>query len=124
MISLKEIEEIHKALINYFGGAHGIRDIAGLESALSRPFQTFENKELHPTPINKAAALIESILINHPFIDGNKRTGYVAMRIFLIANNLDIEASQEEKYRFVMDIASENIKHEEIVDWLKNHIIL
>jgi prophage maintenance system killer protein len=48
----------------------------------------------------------------------------VAMRIFLIANNIDIEASQEEKYRFVIDIAPGNNKHEEIVDWLKNHIIL
>jgi death on curing protein len=77
MISIKEAEQIHKILIDTFGGAHGIRDLSALESALSRPFQTFDDKELYPTAIDKAAALAESILNNHPFVDGNKRTGYV-----------------------------------------------
>ena len=121
MISVNEVEEIHKKLIEEFGGAHGIRDISNLESALARPFQTFEKKELHPNPINKAAALIESILINHPFIDGNKRTGYVLMRIFLINNGLDINASQEDKYNFVIDIASGEMKFEKIVKWLSKY---
>jgi death-on-curing protein len=76
MISLKEVEDIHTILINDFGGSNGIRDVSALKSALARPFQTFDNNELLPTIIDKAAAIIESILINHPFIDGNKRTGY------------------------------------------------
>ena len=62
-----------------------------MESALARPFQTFDENELYTTPIHKAAALIESILINYPFVDGNKRTGYVLMRIYLIGNGLDIQ---------------------------------
>lgn len=84
MISIKEVEELHKTLIDTFGGSHGIRDLGALDSALAIPFQTFDDKELHPTTVHKAASLIESILINHPFIDGNKRTGYVLMRILLI----------------------------------------
>jgi death on curing protein len=106
MISLDEAEEIHKILINDFGGSHGIRDKNALSSALARPYQTFEGKELYPTPIKKAASLIESILINHPFIDGNKRTGYVLMRILLINSGIDIVASQDDKYSFVFNIAS------------------
>jgi len=84
MMTLSHVEEIHKILIAKFGGSHGVRDYGTLLSALSRPYQTFDGKDLYPTAIQKAAALIESILINHPFIDGNKRTGYVLMRLLLI----------------------------------------
>ena len=122
MISVKEVEEIHKILIAAFGGSHGIRDMASLDSALARPFQTFGNDDLYPTPIHKAAALIESLLINHPFVDGNKRTGYVLMRIFLISNGLDINATQEDKYIFVINIATGKAKFEEIIDWLTKHV--
>ena len=122
MISVIEAEEIHKILIEAFGGSHGIRDMTSLDSALARPFQTFGNDDLYPTSIHKAAALIESLLINHPFVDGNKRTGYVLMRIFLINNGLDINATQEDKYIFVINIASGKTKFEEILDWLTRHV--
>ena len=121
MISLKEVEEIHQILIVEFGGANGIRDIGLLNSALNRPLQTFDNKELYPTPIEKAASLIESILINHPFIDGNKRTGYVLMRLTLLSHNYEIIATQDEKYSFVIDIASGKLKFDTIVSWLSLH---
>lgn len=121
MISRKEVEEIHKLVIEMFGGSHGIRDGNGLDSALARPFQTFDNKDLYSDTLQKAAALIESILINHPFIDGNKRTGYVLLRFFLIQNHIDINATLEEKYEFVIGIASGNIKYEEICKWLYRH---
>lgn len=123
MISLQEVEKIHQILILEFGGANGIRDKDFLDSALARPFQTFDGKELYPTPLDKAASLIESILINHPFVDGNKRTGYVLMRLLLLQNKLDILASQEEKYSFVMDIASGYSNFETIVKWLANHTV-
>jgi death on curing protein len=124
MISVKEVEEIHKIVIEMFGGSHGIRDYNVLDSAIARPFQTFDNKDLYPNPIHKAASLIESILINHPFIDGNKRTGYVIMRIFLIQNGFEISANQEEKYAFVMKIATGEIHFDEIVRWLDTNTII
>lgn len=96
MLPIKEVQQIHKILIDTFGGSHGIRNTSALESALARPFQTFDNKELYPTVIEKASALVESILNNHPFIDGNKRTGYVIMRLFLMDHGLDIDATQPE----------------------------
>jgi len=122
MISKDETKKLHDTLIDTFGGTHGIRDFSALESALSRPFQTFDNTELYPTTIDKAASLIESILNNHPFVDGNKRTGYTLMRLFLINNGLDINANQEEKYEFVISIASGNMQFKEIVMWLEYHV--
>ena len=121
MIPIKEVEQIHKLLIDTFGGSHGIRDLSALESALARPFQTFDNKELYSTPIDKAASLIESILNNHPFIDGNKRTGYVVARLFLLQNEVDIKANQQDKFEFVMNIASGKMRFEEIISWLEKH---
>ena len=121
MISRKDTEKLHQILIDSFGGTYGIRDISALESALSRPFQTFDNQDLYPTPIEKAASLIESVLSNHPFIDGNKRTGYILMRLFLLSNGIDINASQEEKYNFVISIASGDKKYEDIFAWLQIH---
>jgi death-on-curing protein len=94
VIPTKEILTIHKTLIDNFGGSHGVRDMALLESALARPFQMYDNTYLYKTFLHKAAALIESLLINHPFVDGNKRTGYTVLRLFLMQNGLDFTASQ------------------------------
>ncbi len=122
MIDVKDAIRIHEVLIDRFGGSQGIRDITLLESALSRPFQTFDKKDLYPTPIEKAAALIERILINHPFIDGNKRLGYVLMRLLLLDYGFDISASQNEKFDFVITIAKGDYRNNDIIDWIKNKI--
>ncbi|HRN48998.1 MAG TPA: type II toxin-antitoxin system death-on-curing family toxin [Niabella sp.] len=118
MISLQDTEKVHKILIDTFGGTHGIRDPDALQSALSRPFQTFDNTELYPGVLDKAASLLESLLNNHPFIDGNKRTGYVLTRLFLLTNNYDFTATQQDRYKFIVDIASGKMKFEEIRMWL------
>ena len=72
MIDINDANHIHEVLIEKFGGSKGIRDISLLQSAISRPFQSFDQKDLYSSPVEKAAALIESLLINHPFLDGNK----------------------------------------------------
>lgn len=73
-----------------------------LFSGRDRPFASFDNIDLYPNPAEKAAAVLESILINHPFIDGNKRTAFVIMRLVLLDNGLDIVANQDEKYKMVI----------------------
>jgi death-on-curing protein len=121
MIDSKEVLTIHEILIEKFGGSKGVRDINVLLSALNRPFATFDGEELHKTINEKAAALIESLVKNHAFIDGNKRTGYVIMRLFMMQNGFDINASYTEKYDFVIDIASGKSEIHEIVNWIKEH---
>lgn len=122
MISLTEAREIHAVLIESFGGSQGIRDQSLLESALNRPFQTFDGKELYPTPVEKAAAILESIVQNHPFVDGNKRTGYVLARLTLMSARFDIHASQDDKYEFVLKISTSSLDYESIKNWLKAHL--
>ena len=122
MITLEEVESIHEILIDKFGGSNGIRDRGILESAINRPFQTFDQNELYPLPVDKAAAIVESIISNHPFVDGNKRTAYVLMRLILRENKLDIYADQAEKYEFVLSAAKGEIKFDSIRHWLTNHI--
>jgi len=121
MILLEEVLSIHKILVEQFGGLQGIRDQSALESAIARPFATFDGVDLYPTPQAKGAALMESILINHPFLDGNKRTGYTLMRLFLLNANTDINANQDEKYQSVIKTASGQQKYNEILLWLENH---
>lgn len=121
MIPISDAEQIHRALISNFGGIQGVRDMSLLESALARPFQTFDNTELYPGLLEKAASLVESILINHPFMDGNKRTGYVLMRLLLVSNGLDITADSEERYKMIIGVASGKTTFGDILEWLREN---
>jgi len=122
MITFKEVVIIHELAIENFGGSYGIRDISLLESAIQRPNATFDGKELYPTPIDKAAAIVESIVKNHPFSDGNKRTGYILMRLILLKSNMDISTSEEEKYKFVIQIAEGKLDYDEIKSWIEKNL--
>ncbi|RKR81616.1 death-on-curing protein [Mucilaginibacter gracilis] len=122
MIGLNEVKNIHEILIQQFGGGNGIRDINLLQSALARPFATFVETDLYPTTIDKASAILESILINHPFIDGNKRTGYVLMRLILLEAGLDIIADEHEKYAMVIAVSKGDYRFDEIKKWLTKHV--
>jgi death-on-curing protein len=121
MIDIQEVLKLHKSLVDNFGGSHGVRDLSALESALARPFQTFDGTELYPSIYEKAAALLESILINHPFIDGNKRTGYGLLRIYLGLYGFEISASIDNRYELIINIASGTLKFEGILAWLQQH---
>jgi len=119
MIELKVVLNIHHILIDQFGGSKGIREIGLLESAIHRPYATFENQELYPSPCEKAAAILESILINHPFVDGNKRTAYVLMKLILLENGMTIDASQDDKYNMVIAASTGNMRFDEIRNWIQ-----
>lgn len=118
MIKQEDVIKIHTLLIDKFGGIHGVRDENSLNSAINRPFATFDQQELYPEPIDKAAAILESIVTNHPFIDGNKRTGYVLARLLLLKSRLDIKATQEEKYEIVIAVSKGECKFEQIREWI------
>jgi death-on-curing protein len=120
IISVAQVLKFHARLINETGGSHGLRDTGLLKSALARPFASFDGIDLYPSPEEKAAAILESIVKNHPFIDGNKRTGYVMMRLLLLEFGQDIVASEDEKYDFVIAIASGNADFIEILEWIRD----
>ncbi len=109
MISIEEALKIHTIPIEKFGGANGVRDSGGLESALARPFQTFSGEDLYPTIFEKAAGIGQSLIMNHPFIDGNKRTGYLLMEALLRHEGFKIAASDELLYNFVINISTGSI---------------
>ncbi len=121
MISSAEVLKIHKLLIDQFGGSHGVRDRSSLSSAINRPFTTFNQEELYLEPVDKAAAILESIVTNHPFIDGNKRTGYVLARLLLLQSGIDIRATQKDKYEMVMAVSKGEWKFQQIKDWMIKH---
>lgn len=123
MILLEEVLAIHGVLIQKYGGSDGIRDEGLLIAALERPFAGFGTTEFYPKPVEKAAAILESVVKNHPFVDGNKRTGYVLMRLILMHYGQDIRASQDEKYDFVIQVASGELDFEGIKAWLLRKII-
>jgi len=119
----KQIIYLHKRIIENTGGQEGLRDTRLLESAVYRPMATFGGQELYPDIFDKASALIHSLISNHPFFDGNKRTSYESMRIFLRINGYDIEAPDNQKYKFVMDIANHKLNLSDIANWIKHYSV-
>ena len=97
MISIELVLYVHERSVKEYGGGNGLRDQDLLLAAIGRPFQTFDQQDLYPSPIEKAAAIFESLIINHPFIDGNKRTAYLMLRYFLNLYGFDVLAFEDEK---------------------------
>jgi death on curing protein len=121
-LSLGEVVDLHQALLDQTGGATGIRDLGGLESALAQPRATFGGTDLHPTVIDKAAALGLSLTLNHPFVDGNKRVAHAAMEVFLLLNGLELLGTVDEQERLMLDLAAGHLTRELLTAWLQQHV--
>jgi death on curing protein len=121
-ITLMEVLKLHGQIIDQSGGAQGIRDLGLLESAVAQPLMTFGGEDLYPSLIEKAAALSFSIIMNHPFIDGNKRTGHAAMEVLLVLNRLEVNATVDEQEQIFLAVASGEIEREAFVEWLESHV--
>jgi death on curing protein len=118
MINIELVKYFHSILIDEFGGSNGIRDLNALKAAIQRPYSTFDGKDLYPSIYDKSAALVESLVKNHAFIDGNKRIGYVMLRFFLMESGYDLSASQTDKYNFIVEISKGNLDFEGIKEWI------
>lgn len=105
-LTLDEVLEMPAQQIDLYGGAEGVRDPAGLESAVATPVATFGGEFLHPTIPSMAAAYLFHLCQNHPFVDGNKRTGANAAITFLLMNDWDPEFSENELVDLVLAVAS------------------
>lgn len=112
---------LHKRVIEASGGSQGVRDQGLPESAVYRPQASFAGADLYPDLFSKAAALGHSLIKNHPFVDGNKRTGFESMRLFLRMNGFDLKAGEDQKYDFIMKIASSSeLAEHQIAEWLRS----
>ncbi len=119
-LPLNFILEIHSAQIAEHGGADGIRDEGLLESALSRPLNAFN---YGVDDLCELAALYGcGIIQNHPFIDGNKRTGLVALELFLEINDLRLMAPDEDTLATILSVASGDWALPELTDWLRENV--
>ena len=121
-LTLGEVVELHRRLLLAFGGAPGIRDIRLLESALAQPAATFDGADLHPTLVDKAAALGFSLVANHPFVDGNKRIGHAAMEVFLVLNGYELQASLDDQEHLMLAVASGALDRQHLASWLNQHV--
>lgn len=108
-------------MIQKYGGSSGARDLGMLQSTVGRPFATFGGEDLYTDVYLKAGAFIQSIVKNHPFLDGNKRTAFVGMIVFLKTNRIEFKARKTESVKFMLKVANQNLSVDEIADWLKKH---
>jgi death on curing protein len=117
-ITPEQVLFIHARLIAETGGLHGVHDLALLESAVARPQASFSGKDLYDGLFAKAAALLESLVNNHPFVDGNKRTGITAVAIFLRMNGFLIKVANKDIEKFTLAVANKRLNLDGMTAWL------
>jgi death-on-curing protein len=122
-LSLGELIELHRRIIEQSGGADGIRDLGLAESALAQPQMSFGGDELYPTLADKASALCFSLVLNHPFVDGNKRVGHAAMETFLIMNGFELNADVDDAESVILHLAAGEIERREFNDWVAANVV-
>jgi len=120
-LSLGDVVEIHADQLERYGGASGIRDIGLLESAVAMPEAGFGGEYLHGDVFEMAAAYLFHIVRNHPFVDGNKRTGAVAAIVFLELNGHELRSSERALETLVSSVAEGKKRRHEIAVFLRAH---
>lgn len=120
-LTKEQILMLHHELIEAHGGSDGLRDEGLLDSALAAPFQTFEGQPMLPTVQQKAARLGFGLIMNHPFMDGNKRTGTHVMLIVLALNGIELEYTQKELYEIILQVASGEASFDVLLSWILDH---
>jgi death-on-curing protein len=121
-LSVEQVLALHQALVEQFGGASGLRDLGALESAVARPAMTFGGDDLYGDLAAKAAALMHSLVLNHPFVDGNKRVGIAAAELFLEGNASTLEESDDELERVTLAVAEGKVAAEALAIWFRQRL--
>lgn len=121
VLSKEQIIKLHEELVLETGGTGGIRDEGLLESAINAPLQSYDNIELFPSIQQKGARLGYGIIMNYPFVDGNKRTGAHAMLVFLAINGIELCFDDDELVNTVLNVAAGKTKFEELLKWVIEH---
>jgi death-on-curing protein len=122
-LTLAEVLDLYLQVMEQTGGAIGIHDLNALESSIAQPRMTFNSEELYPTIIEKASVLGFSLVMNHPFVDGNKRAGHAAMETFLVLNDFEINAALVDQEKVILQLAAGELQRDEFTEWLRGHIV-
>jgi death-on-curing protein len=118
-LTVEQVLFIHSRIVAETGGSNSVRDLGMLESAVARPRAAFEGKEMYAGVFNKAAALMGSLINNHPFADGNKRTGITAAALFLLRNGWQIDSSPAALEKITLRVAINKIRVVDLAKWLR-----
>ena len=121
--SREEALAIHAAAIDRFGGLDGLRDEGLLDSALMQPFQTFGGADLHPSAIEKACRYAFGIISDHPFLDGNKRTGAALFGTYLRMSGIDFRPDHAAYLKIILGVADGSVSYDELVEWTKSVVV-
>jgi death-on-curing protein len=118
-LTAEQVLFLHDRLVEETGGEHGVRDLGGLESALARPQAAFGGTEFYPDLMTKTAVVMDGIIRNHPFLDGNKRAGVATAALFLEVNGHRLTATNAELERFTLLVTTAKPDIEEIAEWFR-----
>lgn len=118
-LSVGQLQRLHQIQLRAFGGAPGLRDRGGLEAAAARPQMTFGGDDLYADLAAKAAALMHSIVMSHPFVDGNKRAGAMAAELFLVVNGQRLDAPDEALVDLAFAVARGEVSAEALAVWIR-----
>jgi len=119
-LTAEQVLFIHARLIEETGGVHGVLDLGLLQSAVARPKATFDKQDLYPDLFLKAATLLESLIGDHAFVDGNKRTAITSAGLFLHLNGYRLKASNQQLEDFTLECAQHLVSLDQMALWLKN----
>jgi len=122
-VTIEEVLIIRDGVMEQSEGRKGILDFTMLHSAIERPKATFDGKELYPGIFEKASALVHSLIRNHPFNDGNKRTGLAITAWFLRQNGWKLVAPEDDLIQFTLDIQKKHVAFEHVASWLQVHTV-
>ena len=120
-VSIGQVLAIHVVLVDLYGGSDGVRNIGLGESALARPQAGFGGYEAYPSLLEKAAVLMQGLIKNHGFVDGNKRTGTAVMSIFIKLNDHKLNVTDQQLEDLAVQVAEDELDLEELTAWLKKH---
>ena len=118
-----QVLAIHDQAVKRFGGSFGIRDLGLIESAVARPQASFDGEDMYSDIFDKAAALLQSLLKNHAFTDGNKRTALSSAAIFLRLNGYKLKNNHLDEVEFGVAVDNQHLSIEQISKWLKEHSV-
>jgi death-on-curing protein len=117
----KQVERLHKKLLDSTGGLDGIRDDKMLDSALSVAFQTFDGVELYPSTAAKIARIAYGLVCNHPFLDGNKRIGTYMMLVLLELNHIKADFSDDDVIHIGLELANGKMDDKQLLECILEH---